>query len=110
MQVENFNSVQKQSVEMTIPNACRTLQDVHATNSTTWHELLSRILKIETNNIDKEQSKILPELRNEGKDEFCMTYALLKISILYINFQKRHGHTKCICWIILVRRNYNTEL
>jgi len=57
LQVDNFNSVQRQSIEVTIPNACRTLQDIHAMNSTTWQELLNRILKIETNNTEKEQGQ-----------------------------------------------------
>lgn len=67
MQVENFNNIQRQSVEITIPNACRTLQDIHAMNSSTWQELVNRILKIETNTIDKEQGKNLIFYDKQGK-------------------------------------------
>ena len=56
LQVENFNSVQRQSVEVTIPNACRTLQDIHMMNSTTWETLFNRLMKIETTVVEKEQS------------------------------------------------------
>ena len=56
--MDKFNQLQRSSVEHVIPNACRTLQEVYSKNSNTWLELLTNIVKIETNLIEKRSAQL----------------------------------------------------
>lgn len=93
LQVDKFNELQCSSVEHVIPNACRTLQEVYSKNSNTWLELLTNIVKIETNLIEK-RSTHLKKLKmtissvNPNDDQECFRKAnifKIIISTEYLN-------------------------
>ena len=53
LQVEKFNLLQRKSVDETIPDACRTLQNLYADNGNQWKDILDRLVKIETTSSER---------------------------------------------------------
>ena len=44
LQVGKFNQIQRKSIEETIPDACRTLQNLFADNGNQWKDILVTVI------------------------------------------------------------------
>ena len=53
LQVDKFNQTQRRSIEETIPDACRSLQSLYASNGNQWADILDRVVKIESSSAER---------------------------------------------------------
>ena len=53
LQVDKFNQTQRRSIEETIPDACRSLQSLFASNGNQWADILDRVVKIESSSAER---------------------------------------------------------